>query len=155
MTRKALVLSVVLVAGLVWPAAVLAQNPNTCLPTCYAWNHALSDGNGTAQSPWLWETEDDVDDLVDLMIAAVQGRRNFGTLQVIECSDANPDQCVATLFTFTRAGGEPVITDLGVVPVPEVGVPLPFYYILIFAAIVAVLLVGVGVLMRRRAHQMV
>jgi hypothetical protein len=156
MSRKALALSLVLVAGLLWPVAVLAANPNpnTCLPTCYAWNQAPSGGNGTRMSPWRWDKASDPNALKlrDPVKAAVKGSKYmFGTLQVIDCNDAKPPQCVATLYTVNRAG-EWAQMDLGPVPVPEVGVPLPFHYILGLVALVALLLVGAGLLLRRRAH---
>lgn len=155
MSHKAFVLVVVLLAGLLWPTIVLAQNPNTCLPSCYAWNQAPAGGNGTAMSPWRWNKSADPDasSLRNLVLNAVQGKRNSGTLEVIDCNNARPPKCTATLYSYTRAGGK-AVTDVGEVPVPEVGVPIPFHYILGLGGLGALLLIGAGFILRRKTRQL-
>ena len=147
-----LVLFLVLTVTLLWPLSVFAQDPrpNTCLPSCYAYNKALPEGDGTEQSPW---PTDDLSGLRSKMAAAVQNTPPYyGTLYVTTCDDAQPPTCTAVLYTYDSDGNEES-REMGEVPVPDVGVPIPFHYILGFGGLLAVLLVAAGLFLRRRAQQ--
>ena len=155
---KFLVLFLVLAMTLLWPETAVAEdpNPNTCLPTCYAYNYPFnqvpSGVDGTEQLPWYWDKQDDpyADQLRDLVEGSVRGRRNFGALQVIDCTDADPPECTATLYVYDRGGNE-TSQSLGEVPIPDVGVLFPVPYILGGGTLLGVLLIGAGIVLRRRA----
>jgi hypothetical protein len=149
---KWLALFFTLVMALLWPLPAAAQNPDTCLPACFAYNKARAEGNGTENAPWYWDKANDpgATTLRQLVGQAVQGRRNFGTLQVIDCNDVQPSACTATLYTYTRSGAETSV-PLGPVPVPKNGVSLPFPYVLGGGTLLGVMLVATGIVLRRRA----
>jgi hypothetical protein len=143
----------ILAIALLWPLPVAAQDPSTCLPNCYAYNKAPARSDGTERFPWYWDKANDPNatGLRQLVGQAVKGKRNSGTLEVTDCSDANLTSCTATLYTYARDGSE-AAHPLGPVPVPIVGVPLPFPYILGGGILLGVLSVGTGVVLRRRAQ---
>jgi hypothetical protein len=144
---KFAVLFLILAMTLLWPAPVAAQDPYTCLPACFAYNKARPGGNGTQNTPWIW---DGSDTLVSLVRDAVKDRLNKGTLELVSCTDEQPMSCTATLYTFYRDGTEDskVLED---VPVPETGVALPFPYLLGGGTLLGVMLVATGIVLWRKA----
>ena len=155
MSRKVWIPLFVLVLSLLWslPTAADGPDPNTCLPSCYAYNRAPQGGSGTQWSPWYWDKGADqaASDLRELVGAAVKGRRNSGTLEVIDCT-ADLTNCTATVYTYTRSGNE-TSESIGPVPVPDVGVSVPFHYLLGGGAFLGALLVIAGIVLVRRARR--
>jgi len=149
---KFLALLSILAATLLWPlqAAAQAPDPNACLPDCYAYNKADPGGNGTQGRPW---GTTDLAGLRQKMGSAVKGRRNYGALLVTNCDNAQPVKCTAILYTYLRDGSESS-QSVGPVPVPSEGAPLPFPYVLGGTALLGVLLLGVGMTLRRRARNL-
>jgi hypothetical protein len=149
-------LLIVLAMTLLWPLPVAAQDPdpNTCLPSCYAYNGASPGGNGTENYPWLWDKANDPDasDLRQKMRAAVENKRNLGTLLVIDC-EGSPLACTAISYTYARNGNE-TSQDVGPVPVPPGGVSLPFPYVLAGVALLAIVLIIAGFILRRRIRHL-
>ena len=145
-------LLVVVALTLLWvvPVAAADPDPNTCLPTCYAYNKGQEGWNGTESFPW---PSTDVASLITAMKDAAKDKYDFATLEVITCNDANPPQCTAILHTFYRNGGDPTSVNLGTVPVPTVGTPLPFPYLLGGGLLVGTLLLGSGIVLGRRARR--
>ena len=150
----------VLAATLLWPQPVAAQDPdpNTCLPACYAYNYPNpseipSTRDGTERLPWLWDKTSDpnANSLRQKVEDAVKHKRDSGTLLVIDCTGESLS-CTATLYTFRRDGTQRS-EDQGPVPVPDVGVPLPFHYILVGILLLGILLIGAGVVLRRRTRR--
>ena len=170
---KLLVPLIVLALSLLWPLAAIAADgpdPITCLPDCYAYDYGApghtvpSSPDGTVRRPWYIDTpkmpeSDHPETWVKLnalrseMGKAVKDRYYKASLLAIVCSDTQPPNCSATLYTYFRSGTEQFQT-LDVVDVPEVGVPLPFSYILSGIALLGVLLVGTGVFLRRRTKHL-
>lgn len=140
-----------------WPsiAAAADPNPRDCNYNCYAYNRASFSGDGTEETPWLWDKANDpyASRLRTIMGQAVRGKRSRGYLNVTDCTGADQDQCKATLYIYDRNGNE--TSQVGIVSIPDVGVPLPFHFILIFGALLAVLLVAGGLFLRRRTQQAV
>jgi hypothetical protein len=155
MSRKAVVPLLVLVLSLLWslPSAAADRDPNTCLPSCYAYNQAPTDGDGTKQFPWKWNKDDpnDLSALRDAMARAVENRLNSATLEVIDCTD-DLTSCTAIVYTYTRSGDE-TAQPIGEVPVPDVGVSVPFPYFLGGGALLGALLVFVGIVFVRRGRR--
>jgi hypothetical protein len=147
---KLLFLLLVLSIAVLWPVPAAAQepDPNDCLPACYAYNKAPAGGNGTEQFPW---DTTDVGTLRQKMGNAIKGKLNHGSLLVTNCDDAQPPNCTAVLYTYLRDGSE-TSRDVGAVPVPDVGVSLPFPHILSSIALLGMLLLGAGVVLRRRVR---
>jgi hypothetical protein len=152
MSRNVLVLVTVLAVVLLGPASVLAQDITQCYPECYASN-ILIPGTGTAEDgtntdPFVLPTAAERLVLRQAMAAesAIDGP---GSLTLITCT--SPSQCAYILYEYEdgqEVAGEP---QPGIPP--EVGVKLPFPYLLGGGALVGVLLVGVGVVLWRKGRR--
>ena len=141
----------VLALSLAWalPVAAADPNPATCLPNCYADNVSPAGGTGTFSSPWRYT---DVNALRNLVRDAVVGKRPLGSLTVTTCDTAQPPKCVAVVYTYTRAGAA-TVTELGEVPNPTTGVPLPTPFVLGSVALLGALLLAMGMVTRTRLRR--
>jgi len=160
---KLLVPLVVLALSLLWPLAAAAADfdPSTCLELdgkCYAANEVLDDTNtatkadGTAMAPWLVITDEELDDVYAAVSEAVWSSYGNGYLALIICDAGG---CQTTWYRFFYEDGKQKTTqwtDPGVPP--EVGVDLPVPYILAGGALLGVLLVGTGIILRRKAQRL-
>jgi hypothetical protein len=148
----------ILVAVLLWPLTVAAQDPDpiTCLELdgkCYASNTVLpgtsTPGNGTITAPWLVDTDQDMQDLHDAISNALADDGYDGCfLAMIICKAGD---CQTTWYEYDEDGKLvfPWWTEPGV---PRIGVSLPFPYILGSGVILGALLLGIGIVLRRRAR---
>lgn len=149
----------VLVVALTWPLMTAAQDPTTCLEAdgkCYVTNAPyLSPSpprNGTSRAPWLVEGPNQDQDILDLRNTISEALSSNGYegafLAVIICQESS---CQTTWYEYDRSGEE---VDHKIEPgIPaELGVPLPFPFILVGGACLGTLLVGTGILLRRRAR---
>ena len=159
---KHLILPLVLIMALLLPLPVAAEDPtpDTCLSQtskkCYASNQVLAgtdtetDADGTAMAPWLAPTDQDMLDLRNAISEALDdngyGEGPFYFAEIICYAGGS---CKTTWYEYDEDGEEVNRrTDSGIPP--EVGVSLPFPYILGGGAFLGILLVGIGVFLRRR-----
>jgi hypothetical protein len=154
----------VLAVALLWTLPVAADDvdPTKCLPNCYAKNGVPEGGDGTKENPWNWEvdTKDIREDLRRAVAREVQdeGKSGFGSLTTVDCDEAG--NCTHDIheYTFNEAPGAEVAAEKTVTGNPgdptESGVPLPFPYLLVIGALLGVLLIGGGIVLRRRALQL-
>lgn len=159
----------VLLAFLVGPLLVAAQVPDPddieCLtygtqavPICFASDIPLDGspavGDGSASEPWIVPDENDRADLRDNVARAVQLEGEIWDLKIIFC-DGIPG-CQYNWYRYTPSDG-----DLATETVkgsnepglpPEVGVEIPFPYILGGGLLLGTVLVVAGVILRHRAR---
>lgn len=167
----------VLLSFLLSPLPVAAQVPDPedieCLiyatqavPICFASDIVLDGyptvGDGSADAPWVVPNEDDGveddDDRGDLRRNMARGAQLEGKiwdLKVILCH--NIPGCQHNWYRYTPSAGDDLATEnvqgsnIPMLP-PEVGVKLPFPYILGGGLLLGVVLVVTGVILRRRAR---
>lgn len=156
----------VLMVALLWPIVVAAADPtpHTCLSTdgmCFAGNvifdgtETETDADGTAMAPWLVADQSEADTLRNAMVAALQQSHPYGDgpfyFAYIECLQNDELECTTLWWEYDWAG-ELIESreDPGVPPV--VGVEVPFSYLLGGGVFAGVLLLGVGLVLRRRAR---
>lgn len=157
----------VLAGLLLWPLAALASDltPDTCLSLdgmCYASNtihdgtETETDPDGTALAPWLVPRDGAMGDLRDNVVKALKNpSHSYGDgpffFAAIWCEDGMDNGCDTTWTEFDRRGRE-VRTWTEPGTPPEVGVPMPFGYLLGGGVVLGGLLIGVGIILRRRAQ---
>ena len=159
---RSLVLALALIVVLLWslPAAAKDLTPNTCLKQggkCYASNQVLAgtrtatDADGTAMAPWLATTDQAMLDLRNAVSEALEdngyGEGPFHFAQII----CDVHGCQTTWYKYNKEGQETKRWTVLGFP-PEVGVPLPFPYVLGGGAVLGALLIGAGIALRRRAR---
>jgi hypothetical protein len=159
---KCLVPLLALIATLLWPLPAMAADPtpDTCLAEdgqCYASNSILDgtrtgyDADGTAMAPWLATTDQAMLNLRNAVSGALADDGYDGAFfAAIICSGGS---CQTTWYEYDEDGEEVRSwTDPGIPP--EVGVGLPLPYVLGGGALLGVLLLSIGVALRRRARRM-
>lgn len=158
---KCLIPVLALIATLLWPVPAMAADPtpDTCLAQdgkCYASNQALgdthtgSDADGTARAPWLATTDQEMLDLRNAVSGALADDGYDGAFFAEIICDAGG--CQTTWYEYDEDGEEVNSwTDPGVPP--EVGVGLPLPYVLVGGAILGILLLGIGIVLRHRARR--
>jgi hypothetical protein len=153
---KFLLPALILLMILLQPIPAVAQDRDfsACLPKCYASDTVLtgttSPGDGTSKAPWIAPTEAERSQLRQEMANAVVDSGRDGTLVLIICQGAT--QCAHALYDYDVEGKERAQEPIPGIP-PEVGVNVPFFYILGGGATLGLLLVGGGVLLWLRARR--
>lgn len=152
-----LVLFVVVALALSWVKPVVADDipdPKTCLPTCFVANQVLAGtntpGSGTAKAPWVISSETDRTKLrTETFVNSVVISGTAASLTAVVCDNAG---CAYTVYNYDATGkitaGEP---KPGIPP--EIGVPLPFPYLLGGGLVLGAVLIGTGVVLRRRVRR--
>jgi hypothetical protein len=158
----------VLVVALLWPVVAAAKDltPDTCLSDggmCFAGTHIFdnttteTDPDGTAMGPWLVPRDGEADELRNNMVAFLQNPAHlYGDgpfyFAFIKCRGENEEFECETLWWEYDSQGELLDRweDPGVPPV--VGVDVPFSYLMGGGVLAGVLLLGIGVVIRRRAR---
>jgi len=157
-----LVLALALIVVLLWPLPAAAKDPtpDTCLKLdgkCYASNQVLAgtrtgtDADGTKMAPWLATTDQAMLDLRNAISDALAdngyGKGPFFFIQVI----CDAGMCKTTWYEYDKAGDEVRHwTEPG--RPPEVGVPIPFPYVLGGGTLLGILLIGAGIVLRCKAR---
>ncbi|HKZ84531.1 MAG TPA: hypothetical protein VJ793_12820 [Anaerolineae bacterium] len=165
---KLLVPLMVLAATLMWVLPALAEDPTPCLTsadkTCAATNNqnlgAGKTRNGTLEAPWLVTA----DDQMAARLAEVQGGLAAGNYAAgsyffaeISCPSSPTyyyASCSTTWFELDNKGKLLKLRSEPGVP-PKTGVDVPMPYVLAGGALLAVALIGVGLVLRRRAQRVV
>ena len=148
-----IVVMLLVIAIIALPASAASPNPTTCQFNCYASNFGSANGNGTPNRGQLWlYTDPDALSLRTLMRDAVKNKRPSGILTVYRCANAQVTTCPAVQYTYTFAGNE-IATQLGELPVPTTGVPVPASYLLLGGVALAALLLAAGLVLRFRARK--
>jgi hypothetical protein len=159
---KSLILPLALTIALLWSLQAAAKDPtpNTCLELdgkCYASNQILpgtrteTDADGTAMAPWPATTDQEMLNLRNAVTNALDnngyGEEPFFFAQII----CDAGGCQTTWYKYDEEGQEiRHWADPGIPP--EVGVSLPFPYILGGGAALGALLIGAGIVLRRKAR---
>jgi hypothetical protein len=141
----------------VLPASAASPNPATCQYNCYASNYGSANGNGTLNQGQLWYynsvTDPDAVSLRTLMRNAVMTQHPAGgTLTVYKCTSGQATTCPGVKYAYTANGTE-TATQLGNLPIPTTGVPVPASYLLLGGVALAAVLLSVGLALRARARR--
>lgn len=163
---KTLLPLITLAALLLWPAIVLADDltPDTCLSLdgmCYAANvvldgtDSLTNPDGTAMAPWLTPRDGTFTDFRNKITTALQtaghpyGDGPFYYIAIL-CEEPTYEPCSTHYIEYDGNGQKTGDwTDPGIPP--EVGVELPFSFLLGGGAVLGGLLLGVGIVLQRKA----
>jgi LPXTG-motif cell wall-anchored protein len=164
---KLLVPLIVLSATLMWalPTLAQAQDPTACLTsadkTCAATNNqnlgAGKTRNGTLEAPWLVTTSDEMAArLGDMQRGLATGNYAVASYFFAEISCPSPTTtaygtCSTTWFETDNKGNIVRLRSEPGVP-PKTGVDVPMPYILAGGALLAVVLIAAGFVLRRRAQ---
>jgi hypothetical protein len=87
------------------------------------------------------------DAIADTVVEVADGDDYTGYLKLITCRE----ECAYVVYEYDETGDETAGEAEPGIP-PEVGVPLPFPYILGGGVFLGVLLVGAGIILRRRTR---
>ena len=165
---KLLVPLIVLAATLTWVLPALAEDPAPCLTSadkkCAATNNqnlgAGKTRNGTLEAPWLVTADDQMAArLGDVRNGLAAGNYAAGSYFFAEISCPSPTTtsygtCSTTWFEMDNKGNILKLRSALGVP-PETGVDVPMPYLLAGGALLAVALIAAGLVLRRRAQQVV
>jgi hypothetical protein len=150
---KFLVLLLIMTVTLIWPLSALAQNPDTCFPECYVSNYRIpgttDTQDGTNQSPWVAPTESERTALRQEVADYASDEGSPGSLTLITCSSAQATDCAYIVYEYDSEGSEHAQEAKPGIP-PEVGVLVPFPYLLGGGLVLGVMLIGLGIVLRRR-----
>ena len=154
---KFLIQLFVLAVILLWPLPVTAQDSEidvTCLPNCYASETTLpgksTPGDGTSLAPWIAKDDEEKLALRTAVSVAAKDEEISASLALITC-DANGQNCSRILCEYDEDGLESCHAKASI---PDVGVPLPFPYVLGGGVLFGVLLISSGLILRRRARRL-
>jgi LPXTG-motif cell wall-anchored protein len=158
----------VLAATFVWVLPALADDPGPCLTsadkTCAATNNqnlgAGKTRNGTLEAPWLATSDVDMAArLGDVRGGLASGNYAAGSYFFAEISCPSSTtyyyaSCSTTWFEMDNKGNILKLSSQPGVP-PKTGVDVPMPYLLAGGALLAAALIAAGMVLRRRAQQVV